>query len=217
MGRDVGRAGRRAAELGEHDEAADRQQQRRDEKPAYALQRPSLGMQDVRACRRQEDRVDDERRKEERDLGKDGANHRSRIPVSYTHLDVYKRQARTVIRLSSTTPMMSASATNEEDVMAIEPGDVVILKSGGQPMTVASVDEDNVECLWLGEEGELFRETIPSIALAAYADAIADDEDLDVEDEDDEEEHGKADHEDEEEDEEDEEEERQSKGKRRSA
>ena len=51
--------------------------------------------------------------------------------------------------------------------MAFEPGDVVFLKSGGQPMTVATVDEDRVECLWLGEEGELFRETIPSAVLTA--------------------------------------------------
>jgi uncharacterized protein YodC (DUF2158 family) len=98
--------------------------------------------------------------------------------------------------------------------MAIEPGDVVILKSGGQPMTVAAVDEDNVECLWLGEEGELFRETIPSIALSAFADTIDEDDDLDVEDEDDkeEEEHGEADH-----DSADADEDRQSKGKRRTA
>ena len=54
--------------------------------------------------------------------------------------------------------------------MAIEPGDVVVLKSGGQPMTVATVDENSVECLWLGEEGELFRETIPSVALSVVAD-----------------------------------------------
>jgi uncharacterized protein YodC (DUF2158 family) len=101
----------------------------------------------------------------------------------------------------------------QEDVMAIEPGDVVILKSGGQPMTVAAVDEDNVECLWLGEEGELFRETIPSIALSAFADTIDEDDDLDVEDEDDkEEEHGEADH-----DSADADEDRQSKGKRRTA
>jgi uncharacterized protein YodC (DUF2158 family) len=97
--------------------------------------------------------------------------------------------------------------------MAIEPGDVVILKSGGQPMTVAAVDEDNVECLWLGEEGELFRESIPSIALSAFADTIDEDDDLDVEDEDDkEEEHGEADP-----DSADADEDRQSKGTRRTA
>ena len=95
--------------------------------------------------------------------------------------------------------------------MAIEPGDVVVLKSGGQPMTVATVDEGNVECLWLGDEGELFRETIPSVALSVVADVEADD-DLDVEDDDDEEEeHEEAGHDD------DADEEKSSKKKRRSA
>jgi uncharacterized protein YodC (DUF2158 family) len=82
--------------------------------------------------------------------------------------------------------------------MAIEPGDVVTLKSGGQPMTVAAVDENSVECLWIGDDGELFRETIPSIALIALA--IEDEEDdLDVEDDDDEDhdERDEAEHEDE--------------------
>ena len=78
--------------------------------------------------------------------------------------------------------------------MAIEPGDVVVLKSGGQPMTVATVDENSVECLWLGEEGELFRETIPSVALSVVADT-ADDDELDVEDDEDEE-HEEAERED---------------------
>jgi uncharacterized protein YodC (DUF2158 family) len=77
--------------------------------------------------------------------------------------------------------------------MAIEPGDVVVLKSGGQPMTVATVDENSVECLWLGEEGELFRETIPNVALSVVADT-ADDDELDVDDED--EEHEEAERED---------------------
>ena len=49
--------------------------------------------------------------------------------------------------------------------MAFAPGDVVFLKSGGSPMTVTAVGEDSVDCLWLGEEGELFRESIPSVAL----------------------------------------------------
>jgi len=78
--------------------------------------------------------------------------------------------------------------------MAIEPGDVVVLKSGGQPMTVATVDENSVECLWLGEEGELFRETIPSVALSVVADT-ADDE-LDVEDDEEDEEHEEVERED---------------------
>jgi uncharacterized protein YodC (DUF2158 family) len=79
--------------------------------------------------------------------------------------------------------------------MAIEPGDVVVLKSGGQPMTVATVDENSVECLWLGEEGELFRETIPNVALSVVADT-ADDDELDVDDDEDDEEHEEAERED---------------------
>jgi uncharacterized protein YodC (DUF2158 family) len=110
---------------------------------------------------------------------------------------------------------------------AIEPGDVVILKSGGQPMTVAAVEENSVECIWLGEDGELFRETIPSVALSAFGDEV---DDLEIEDEDDnkEEEEDDDDDDDEDEDEEDEDEEtdhedadaetdKRSKSKRRSA
>ena len=64
--------------------------------------------------------------------------------------------------------------------MAFAPGDVVFLKSGGSPMTVTAVGEDSVDCLWLGEEGELFRESIPSVALmigSGPADEEEDDED----------------------------------------
>jgi uncharacterized protein YodC (DUF2158 family) len=49
--------------------------------------------------------------------------------------------------------------------MAFKPGDVVVLKSGGPAMTVASVEENDVKCLWIGEEGELYREEIPAVAL----------------------------------------------------
>ena len=72
--------------------------------------------------------------------------------------------------------------------MPFEPGDVVVLKSGGQSMTVASVSDDEVHCLWLGEDGELIRETIPSVALESLrGDPEEDDEDEeDEEDEDDE-------------------------------
>ena len=49
--------------------------------------------------------------------------------------------------------------------MAFVPGDVVCLRSGSQPLTVAAVRGDSVDCMWLGEEGVLFRETIPSVAL----------------------------------------------------
>ncbi len=50
--------------------------------------------------------------------------------------------------------------------MAFAPGDIVTLKSGGHPMTVVSVDDEDVECVWLGDTGELFRQSIPAIALA---------------------------------------------------
>jgi uncharacterized protein YodC (DUF2158 family) len=63
--------------------------------------------------------------------------------------------------------------------MPFEPGDVVFLKSGGQPMTVAAVEEDSVECVWIGD-GELFRETVPSVTLTAAPDEAVD---ADVEDE----------------------------------
>ena len=91
--------------------------------------------------------------------------------------------------------------------MKFAPGQVVNLKSGGQPLTVVAVDGDSVECMWLGEEGDLFRESIPAIALElafgedaanlesaderefANADAVAsDDDDEEDEDEDDDEE-----------------------------
>ena len=61
--------------------------------------------------------------------------------------------------------------------MAFEPGDVVILKSGGHPLTVIAVDEDSVECLWIGDNGELFRETIPSLALTKADDFEDEEED----------------------------------------
>lgn len=51
--------------------------------------------------------------------------------------------------------------------MAFEAGDVVILKSGGQPMTVIEVEDDEAVCVWTGDDGDLFRETIPMIALQA--------------------------------------------------
>ena len=47
----------------------------------------------------------------------------------------------------------------EEDTMAFEPGDVVYLKSGSQALTVVVVDDDNIECVWISDSGELFRES----------------------------------------------------------
>ena len=61
--------------------------------------------------------------------------------------------------------------------MTFEPGDVVALKSGGQPMTVAKVADEGIECIWIGEEGELFRETLPAVVLLTAEMYEAEDED----------------------------------------
>ncbi len=45
--------------------------------------------------------------------------------------------------------------------MNLKPGDVVILKSGSQPITVAEVNGDTILCVWMGAEGDLFRESLP--------------------------------------------------------
>ena len=70
--------------------------------------------------------------------------------------------------------------------MDLKPGDVVTLKYGGHPLTVVEVNEDAVACLWMGGEGDLFRETLP---LAVLELAVSEDsEDEEDEDEDDDEE-----------------------------
>ncbi len=105
--------------------------------------------------------------------------------------------------------------------MKFAPGQVVKLKSGGQPMTVVAVYEDAIECIWVGEEGDLFRETIPGVALER-SDGRADGErdqakepltaesemlgDVDEDEEDDEEEDGDDEDDEDEEDDDDEEE-----------
>ena len=71
--------------------------------------------------------------------------------------------------------------------MELKTGDVVMLKSGGQPLTVVEVKEDDVLCLWMGMEGNLYRETLPLAALDRLE--VEDhDEDEDDEEEDDEDE-----------------------------
>ena len=71
--------------------------------------------------------------------------------------------------------------------MDLKPGDVVILKSGGHPLSVVEVNDGKVVCVWMGNEGDLFRETLP-LAVLELAEHELDDEDEDDEDEDDEEE-----------------------------
>ena len=68
--------------------------------------------------------------------------------------------------------------------MDMKPGDVVTLKSGGHPLTVAEVNEDAVACLWMGGEGDLFRETLPLAVLELIETEDSDDDDEDEGDED---------------------------------
>jgi uncharacterized protein YodC (DUF2158 family) len=75
--------------------------------------------------------------------------------------------------------------------MEIKAGDVVMLKSGGMPLTVADVDGNDIECVWLGEEGDLFRETLPR-AVLEIALVMPNEDDEDEEEEDGEEEHAKV-------------------------
>ena len=63
--------------------------------------------------------------------------------------------------------------------MELKAGDVVMLKSGGQPLTVAEVKAEEVLCLWMGMEGDLFREKLP---LATLVQVEEDDEDEDEDD-----------------------------------
>jgi uncharacterized protein YodC (DUF2158 family) len=89
--------------------------------------------------------------------------------------------------------------------MELKPGDVVTLKSGGHLLTVVEVNEDSVACMWMGGEGDLFRETLP-LAVLERADDDDEDEDEDEDEADDEDDDDEED-DDEEDDEEDEEDE----------
>ena len=77
--------------------------------------------------------------------------------------------------------------------MDLKPGDVVILKSGGHPLSVVEVNEDKVACVWMGNEGDLFRETLP-LAVLDLAEHDTDDEEEDDEEEDDEDEDEEGEH-----------------------
>jgi uncharacterized protein YodC (DUF2158 family) len=70
--------------------------------------------------------------------------------------------------------------------MDLKPGDVVMLKSGGHPITVAEVNDDAIACLWMGGEGDLFRETLPVAVLELAEIDDSDDDDSDDEGEEDE-------------------------------
>jgi uncharacterized protein YodC (DUF2158 family) len=82
--------------------------------------------------------------------------------------------------------MRFVSCIPKEQIMDLKPGDVVILKSGGHPLSVVEVNEDKVACVWMGNEGDLFRETLP-LAVLELVDTDDEDEDDDEEDDDEEE------------------------------
>jgi uncharacterized protein YodC (DUF2158 family) len=76
--------------------------------------------------------------------------------------------------------------------MDLKPGDVVILKSGGHPVTVAEVNDEAAVCLWMGNEGDLFRETLPLAVLEPAEIDESDDEDEEDDKEEDHDEHEKS-------------------------
>jgi uncharacterized protein YodC (DUF2158 family) len=66
--------------------------------------------------------------------------------------------------------------------MDLKPGDVVILKSGGHPLSVVEVNDDKVACVWMGNEGDLFRETLPLAVIELAEHDTSDDEEEEEED-----------------------------------
>lgn len=84
--------------------------------------------------------------------------------------------------------------------MELKPGDVVILKSGGHPLSVVEVTETTAACVWMGNEGDLFRETLP-LAVLELAEPSEDEEDDEEEHEDEEDEEDEEEAEEEDEDE----------------
>jgi uncharacterized protein YodC (DUF2158 family) len=84
--------------------------------------------------------------------------------------------------------LLSESTTLKEQIMDLRPGDVVMLKSGGHPLTVAEIDEDAVTCIWMGDAGDLFRETLPLAVLELAEIDTSEDDEEEEEDEEDEDE-----------------------------
>lgn len=67
--------------------------------------------------------------------------------------------------------------------MALEPGDVVQLKSGGPLMTVVAVEKAEARCIWHSTSAEDIRSALIPLAALEHID-LADDEDDDEEYED---------------------------------
>ena len=66
--------------------------------------------------------------------------------------------------------------------MDLKAGDIVMLKSCGQALTVAEVKENEALCLWMGMEGDLFRETLPLAVLVQVEEEEDEDDDDDEDD-----------------------------------
>jgi len=96
--------------------------------------------------------------------------------------------------------------------MTFAPGDIVALKSGGHSMTVVAVDEDEVDCLWLSDAGDLFRQSIPAVALTVIEQSEAEDE-AEQDEGDEEDEDGRLEDDEDEDDDEEGEEKRRAKGR----
>src|SRR5207244_10710776 len=71
----ISRARRRAAEMGQDHKAADHEDKRRHDEPGQPRQRPVVPLEHVRARQPKEERVDRERREEQRNFREDGADH----------------------------------------------------------------------------------------------------------------------------------------------
>ena len=98
--------------------------------------------------------------------------------------------------------------------MAFAPGDIVALKSGGHSMTVVAIEAEDVNCLWVNDAGELFRQSIPAIALTMIEQSESDEDE--AEEHDDEVEHDEDDDEDDDEDEDEEDDEDGEKRRKKS-
>jgi uncharacterized protein YodC (DUF2158 family) len=60
--------------------------------------------------------------------------------------------------------------------MDFEPGQLVTLKSGGPPLTVASVASGNVRCVWFAHADDRLQEaSIPAVCLDPLGDEEGDD------------------------------------------
>lgn len=55
--------------------------------------------------------------------------------------------------------------------MDFEPGQLVMLKSGGPPVTIVSIKDDHVRCMWFAHADDRLQEaTIPAICLEHLGD-----------------------------------------------